>query len=163
MKPHVYFFISVIVPLGLLAEGASDILPPQKRTTSVELARTLLAISPIEFVEEELLAMNPFNPPQPVQTVDSTASTSAVLTSQNDKDLLKILAESVTPSGTIQFAGQQLLLFGPKKFKVGDLISVTYQGANYELVIAAIERSSFTLRLKKEQVTQPIKAPVKKS
>jgi hypothetical protein len=78
-----------------------------------------------------------------------------------DRDLLANIAGTITPSGTIQVGEKQILLFGQKKLKVGDSISIVFQGVAYELQITGIERASYTLRLNQEEITRPIK-PVNK-
>ena len=163
MKALAYLFILAMLPHGLWAEAAPDIPPPKKRAAAVDLARTLLATKPIDSAEEELAGMNPFNPVQPVtESVDSVNTTVAISPTLSGRDLLENISETVTPSGMMQLGDRQILVFGQKKFKVGDHIPVVYQGSTYELEVSAIDRTSFTLRLKNEEITRPIKAPVKK-
>jgi hypothetical protein len=75
----------------------------------------------------------------------------------NDRDILFNAAKSVAPSGSVKLGDTQLLLFGQKKLKVGDTLSIVFQGSSYELYITAIDRTSYTLRLNKEEITRPIK------
>ena len=163
MKPIAYICLLLLMPCGLAAETSSDILPPSKRALTLELARTLLTFKTFESSDEALAAMNPFNPVQPVtETVEMVNSPIVVVPALSERDLLKSMADGITPSGMMQMAGRQVLLFGQKKLKVGDHIPVTYQGTAYELEVIAIDRTSFTLRLKNEEITRPIKAQVKK-
>lgn len=161
MKTLAHLFILLTAPIGLFAEPTANIPAPQKRTPVVDLARSLLANNPIESSEEELAASNPFDPLQPV-TEPAEAGKAPVGVAVNNADLLKALAEGLSPSGTMQLGDRQVLLFGQKKVNVGDHIPVSYQGGSYELELRAIDRASFTLRLKNEEITRPIKAPVKK-
>ena len=52
--------------------------------------------------------------------------------------------------------GQLILLMREKKLKVGDYLTITFEGRDYVIELAAIDHSSFTLRLNKEKITQPI-------
>jgi hypothetical protein len=163
MKSLVLLLIVIVAPLGLLAEVVSDILPAQKRAETLVLARTLLTLKPTESSEEDLAAKNPFNPiqllSQGVEVGQNTIQAPALV---SDRELLKTLADSVMPSGMMQLGDKTILLVGRKKLKVGDRISVNSEGTPYELEVSAIDRTSFSLRLKNEEITRPIKAPAKK-
>jgi hypothetical protein len=129
------------------------------------LARTLLKITPNDVSEESLAARNPFDPLPPVipgNEVDVQPPQAVTRVVLSDRDLLKKLAESVTPSGMMQLGDRAILLVGKKKLKVGDRLSVNNDGAAYELEVSAIDRTNFTLRLKNEEITRPIKALIKK-
>jgi hypothetical protein len=165
MKPPEILFMVILGQLGLLADPVSDLLPPQKRAETLALARTLLTIKPIDSTEEELAAMNPFNPIPPVVpggAGETSVPQMAVTVVLSDRDLLKKMADSITPSGMMQLGDRAILLVGKKKLKVGDRLSVNTDGTAYELEVSAIDRTSFTLRLKNEEITRPIKAPAKK-
>ena len=165
MKSRTLNFILIVVPLGLFAEPLSDILPPQKRAETLNLARTLLTIKSFDSSEEALAAMNPFNPLPPAVSegaVEKASSQVVETVALTDRDLLKRLAEFVAPSGMMQLGDRIILLVGTKKLKVGDRIPVTSDGISYELEVSAIDRTHYTLRLKNEEITRPIKAPLKK-
>ena len=165
MKSLSTLLIVILAPLRLWAEPVSDLLPPQIRAETLTLARTLLATKPMDLTEESLAAMNPFNPlvpvapgveaeKGPVQVVETVMVT--------DRDLLSKLAEDVMPSGMMQLGDRKVLLVGKKKLKVGDRILVNSDSTVYELEVSAIERTTFSLRLKNEEITRLIKAPNKK-
>jgi hypothetical protein len=164
MKLRARLFILALGPLGLWAQPASDLQPPQKRAQTLDLARGLLAGKPVDSADQALAAMNPFDPPAPVVTgaeVDQTPQVIAPIAPSNH-DLFKKMAEGVNASGMMQLGDRTFLLVGKKKYKVGDCILVNFEGTNYELEVTAIDRTSFTLRLKNEEITRPIKAPVPK-
>ncbi len=109
--------------------------------------------------------MNPFNPIPPVVpggAGETSVPQMAVTVALSDRELLKNMADSITPSGMMQLGDRAILLVGKKKLKVGDRLSVNTDGTAYELEVSAIDRTSFTLRLKNEEITRPIKSPVKK-
>lgn len=156
MKALSHFLLAVAIPVGLAAAPASDIGSPQKRMVTVDLVRTLLTTRSYDGGADYIVQNNPFNPMKPVAA--DTAKPEAVTASQlADHDLLVKIANTITPSGTIKVGDNQILLFGQKKLKVGDSISIVFQGVAYELHIVGIERASYTLRLNQEEITRPIK------
>lgn len=160
MRTFSYILLLAAIPIGLTAQTASDISTPQKRMVTVDLIRTLLTTKPIEGSAEEIAQKDPFNPVQPIvdHGAEKPVAGPAVL---NDRDVLMGLAVRITPSGTVKLGDTQLLLFGQKKLKVGDTIPIVFQSTTYEIQISGIERTSYTLRLNKEEITRPIK-PVNK-
>jgi hypothetical protein len=164
MKLHARHIILALCPLGLWAEPVSDLQSPQKRAQTLELARSLLASKSVDSSDQSLAAMNPFDPPAPAVTGAEVEQAPQVIApiAPSNHDLFKKMAEGVNASGMMQLGGRIFLLVGMKKYKVGDCILVNSEGANYELEVTAIDRTSFTLRFKNEEITRPIKAPVPK-
>ena len=165
MKPFATIFLAIMAQLGLLAEPVSDLLPPQKRADTLNLARNLLTSKVLDSSEDTLASMNPFDPIQPSAPSAEpekgpVQSVATVVVSE--RDLLKKISEEIMPSGMMLLGDRTFLLVGKKRLKVGDRIAVSSDGIAYELEISAIDRTSFTLRLKNEEITRPIKAPVKK-
>jgi hypothetical protein len=76
---------------------------------------------------------------------------------RSDRDLLIAIAGALKPGGSIKMGGGQILLMGVKKIKVGDPLSVTFEGAQYNLQVTAINPTNFTLRYNGEEYTRPIK------
>ncbi len=153
------FTVVLIMPASLLGQ---DVATPQKRTDTIDLARRLLTSEPIHVDAAAVLSKNPFNPQAPVvsEALPSQSVTAVVMA---DRDLLVALAGSITPSGSMRLGDTPILLFGQKKFKVGDTLSIVFQGVTRELVITSIEPTSFTLRLNNEEITRPIKPSANKS
>lgn len=151
--------------IGLLAVGALGFCPvvrgqvsnPTKREKVIELARSLLAKSPQKaslpaklvdpFNPEALAAPPPTPGAKPAEAPRGTAS---------DREILRQVAPSIEPSGVMMFGSERLLLFGEKKLKVGDTLTITFEGKKYLLVIAGIGQSSFKIRLNNEEITRPI-------
>lgn len=146
-------------PMLLCAQAVSDVSTLEKRTATLDLARTLLTTKSFNDTSEEIARKNPFNPGRAIAQNEQVAVGPVVesVVAVEDRDRLSALAASVTPTGTMQLGGTPYLLFGQKKFKEGDRMPISFQGATYEVQISAIERSSFTLRLNKEEITRPIK------
>jgi hypothetical protein len=124
--------------------------------TSLSVARALLS-SNQEAADPSFVAQNnPFNPAQPAEASDPKTSVAAPA-SLGDRDILAGISSSVAPTGTIKLGDTQYLLFGQKKLKVGESISIVFQGTTYELQITGVDRTSYTLRLNQEEITKPIK------
>lgn len=136
---------------GLAAQTA-DVPPPGRREPVVELAQRLAAPPTRAPLPEQL--RNPFAPS--VAVVPGSGPVAAAA-SESDRELLQRLAPLVNPSGIVHLGGEAMLLFGQKRVKTGDALPVTFDGNPYILVISAIDRTSFTLRLNGEEITRPIK------
>ena len=76
---------------------------------------------------------------------------------RSGRDLLAALAEGLRPSGSFTLRGEPILTFGARRVKVGDALTVTFEGAEYAVVISAIKPPNFTFRLNNEEFTRPIK------
>ncbi len=158
MKTLYCISLLTLAPLGLVGQTASDIPPPQKRAVTLELARTFLTTKPIDISAEEVARKDPFNPRQQSPEINQPEKPVAVKTvGMADREILANIAKGVTPSGMMQLGDTPILLFGQKKLKVGDSIPIVFQGTTYEVYIGGIERTSFTLRLNKEEIIRPIK------
>lgn len=104
----------------------------------------------------------PFNPPGfDRETSSETRTTPGVAAAPTrpagDRELLAAIASRVTPAGTFFFGGERYLQFSKKRLKVGDRLTVTYEGLDCTLELTAIDATNFTLRLNREEITRPIK------
>lgn len=154
-----------------LCAQKSDLVPPQKRAVAVEMADRLVQPRVLAALPETLVV--PFNPvgfdqpdPEEIKAQQAAAAAAAAsgtpLRPVGDRNVLATIADKLSPSGTAIIGGDPILLFGSRRLKIGDRITVTYEGADYQLEITAITRTTFTLRLNREEITRPIK-PGKKS
>jgi hypothetical protein len=72
-------------------------------------------------------------------------------------DILAGIAAGLKPSGNFVIGGQEVLLFGEKRVKPGTNLTINFEGTEYTVEITAINHTSFTLRLNREEFTRPIK------
>jgi hypothetical protein len=158
MKLILFILLFCGINLSLIAQ---DISTPQKRAEVLELARNLLTSKPIQVDVLLVSEKNPFNP-QALAAAVGEAKESIGPVAMTDRDLLIAMAASISPSGSMRLGDTPILLFGQKKFKVGDALTIVFQGVTRELVITSIEPTSFTLRLKNEEITRPIKPSANK-
>ena len=154
------------------ARTLSDLNVPDRRKAVVEMARRIEKVAPLAPLPADL--RQPFNPPgfeqpDPDERAASQAAARAAATAAaiedskakasappTDHELLEALAAKVQPSGTIELGGTPLLLFGGKIVRIGAIFSVAYKGSSYDLELISIERTSFTLRLNRAEITRPI-------
>ena len=142
---------------AVAAAAKVDILPPARRQASVEKAQRITQPPAPKQVPEDL--PQPFNPPdfnQPDPSERPAPDGPAQTASHGDREILELLAARLTPSGTFIFNEKPLLVISGKRFEVGTRFTVAYDGRDYELELTAIDRTTFTLRYRGEEVTRPI-------
>jgi hypothetical protein len=153
------------LPLGAAPAPKSDLQPPQRRETSVATAERLAVRPAVPPLPADF--PNPFNPvgfdqpdPGAVKTPAPGGAVAQVPVQTGDREILETLAARLTPSGTLILGGKPLLIIERNRFEVGTRFIVTYNGEDFELELVAIDRTTFTLRFRGEELTRPIK-PVK--
>lgn len=163
-----------LLPLWLVLGAATlwsapkfDVQPPAKRTPAMEQAQRLAKPAELPALPADLKP--PFNPPgfdQPDEAEEKARAAAAAAAAEQkveplkpmgDREVLSAIAEHIAPSGTIFLGGQPILLLRQKKMKVGDKLSVSYEGRNVEVEITEINRTSYSLRLNRAEITRPIK------
>jgi len=153
MKTHrVLFLVLVLGVPGLITFGQGKATSPAKRQATLDLAAKLLAPRTDPAAALPAGMVNPFNP---------TASRKPGISSPsagNDRELLEKIVARITPSGAMMMRGHPILLLGEKKLKVGDTLTINFEGADYVVVITEINPTSFKVRLNREEVTRPIKS-----
>lgn len=151
--------------IGLLTVGApwfclaarGQVSNPTQREKTIELAQRLLN-KPSQTASLPDKLTDPFNPetlaaPAPMPGAKGTEVPQGVA---SDRAILREVAPSIEPSGVMMFGNERLLLFGEKKLKVGDTLTITFEGKKYLIVVAGIGQSSFKIRLNNEEITRPI-------
>ncbi len=150
------------------ARTASDITPPQRRQASVEMAERLTRRVPPPDSPADLAS--PFNPlgfdlPDPdvlaaakaLRDAAAAAAGTVVRGPATDREVIEALALRLNPSGTFILGGKPLLIIDRNRFEVGTKFIVTYEERDYELQLVSIDRTTFTLRYRGEEITRPIK------
>jgi hypothetical protein len=144
--------------------ASADIPRPTTRKEVVAVARRLAEIPSVEVKEE---SANPFNPVAYGQPdADELAAIAAARAAEeaasnktkpaNEAELLERIAERVVPSGTMTLNGEPLLIFGQRKLRTGDHLTVTYDGRDYDLELTTIQRLNYTLRLNRAEIIRRI-------
>ncbi len=153
MNLHGRYILS-LASLMILAAGAlakSDLATPEQRRESLNHAVALSQPQAPAPLPPNL--RNPLGPPPPDKQEIAARQT---VHHTGDHEVLAAIAPHIAPSGVMQIGDQPVLLLREKKLKVGDYLTITFEGTDYMIELAAISHSSFTLRLNKEEITQPI-------
>lgn len=157
----------------LCSAPVSDLVSADKRRADVDRSMRLSAPVEPEALPAEL--PQPFAPPgfeQPdpeevrakaVAKASATASSAASNAANaapkpaTDRDMLAHIAARIQPSGTFRVGTTTFLTFGQKRVRPGDILTVSYDGGDYDLELVSVDQSTFTLRLNKEEYTRPLK------
>jgi len=149
----------------------SDISAPAQRRAAVETASRLADLTVVAVAPKTVI--NPFNPAafnQPdaeeLRAIAAARAAEAAALAKNKPktgaELLDLLAQDIAPSGTVSMGGEEILIIGPKQFRVGDRLAIKRDEQTYDVEIAGISHSTFTLRLNHDEITrriQPRKNP----
>lgn len=157
-----------------VGQPAGTVASPNLRQQTLERAQGLLNAKPAPIPEEQV---NPFNPAAFNEAVTGTTTvtnqggenTGGTVTGgtttvvkpaggpRTDRDLLIALASALRPGGSIVLGDNRILLLREKKVKVGEKLTLTFEGAQYVVEVTAINPTHFTLRYNSEEYTRPIK------
>lgn len=160
---------------GFAARAAFDIPPPSKRHGAVELAQRLAARKAPPPVPAEL--PSPFNPPDfekreaaeapatpggarpaGAASAGGNAAPAQPAVPVDDRAILEAVAAKIPATGMITFGAKPILtVAGGKRFEIGSTFTVSYDNHDYDLEVVAIDRTTFTLRYRGEEVTRPIR------
>lgn len=149
-------FSLCFLPLALKA-APSEVSTTQARMTSINLANRLLTSATATETPDEIARSNPFVPKREPEPEAPSAKAPASAPA-SDREILAGIAAGFMPSGTMSIGDTTLLLVGQKRLKVGDVISIVFQGLPYQVQVTGVERTSYTLRLNKEEISRPIKS-----
>ena len=138
----------------------SDLASKEIRQQAVDLAVALAKVDMPASVREGPLPQ-PFNPPgfgrASSDAVHPVAEAPGPSKAFGDREILAAIAPRIVPKGTLSMGSQSLLIFGKKNLRVGDRLTVSFEGTDYTLELVAFDRANFTLRLNHEEITRPIK------
>jgi len=158
---HLLPFVCLLLAAPAVAAPKSDIPSPVARKKSVDLAAQIA--QPPATIANDVALKSPFHPdsfkqPDPEDTHGKGAAPAGQPKVLSEKDLLLAISEKIIPSGTATLGGEQVLLIRQKKIKKGDRLSISFDGQNYEVEITDIQRTTFSIRLNRTEVSRPIKS-----
>ena len=160
---------------AVAARNSADLQPPTKRQASLAIAEGLAHRKEPGPLPADLAS--PFSPPnfdkpdaseQQAQAAAAQRASAAnaprltvpglaVKVAPADRETLEKLAGQISPTGVIHLRGAPRLVIGGKPFEVGTRFTATYNSQDYELELVSIDRTTFTLRYRGEEITRPIK------
>lgn len=129
------------------AEAAPDLVSPKIRekvvTEATRVAQSLNSAAPIASpLPDPFIAKQAEQPAtEPQASVETSAFPPA-----DSIELLERLAQQIPATGTVTLGGEPMLLLGQKRLKVGDPYTISFEGQTYEVSIAAITATSFTVK-----------------
>lgn len=155
------FAASTLLGLVLSARG-DDIKPviaPNVRKEALAKADALLSAKPLGLPAN---ANDPFHSDAFAEATGHAAHPATdvgpkVAGPKTEHDILAGIASGLKPSGNFIIGGEEVLLFGQKRVKPGTTLTINFEGSEYTVEITAINHTSFTLRLNREEFTRPIK------
>jgi hypothetical protein len=157
------------------AKSTSDLLPPARRQATVDLAHKLTQPSTPTAVPADF--KSPFNPadfdkpspdevkgPRGAKGEDKAEGGAPKALPPGDREMLESLAARIGNTSAVQFRGKTLLVVGSAggrsvQLEVGQVFTVTNpaNGQDYDLELTAIDRTTFTLRYRGEEITRPLR------
>ena len=147
-----------ILAQPVVAQATATVVSVKERTDALALAEELLAEPSIQQID----SLTAFRDPFEVMVAEAVAATSPVEVQvaaprYNDRQVLEAIAPRVEPTGSVRIGDTDYLLFGQKRLKVGEKLTITYEGSVYAVEITSIERNNFRIRLNSEELVRPIK------
>ncbi len=158
------FLTLAFASVSSAAAAKSDLATPEARHATVVLAAKLAQATKQPPVSEDL--KTPFNPPgfdrpdseeQKALAATIAAVQGNVAKIRTPREILEATAPRIQPEGTGSLRGSPILYFLKKPYRIGDKFTITDEGNAYDLTLTAIDRSTFTLRYRNEEITRPIK------
>ena len=162
MKLFITFTVRRVLLVGLfgVTGGAvfGQVFTQAKRETELEKARQLVAAKNVALPKLDPFHSEAFRELMGLNEKPVLASSDAKpLGPRNNRELLQAIASALKPSGYYVFGGEPTLVFGQKRVKAGGLLTITFEGTEYTLEVANVDRTNFTLRLNRDEFTRPIK------
>jgi hypothetical protein len=161
--PRLALGVALSLPAGasLLAQAAPDVAPPELREKTVIAADAVLESrsSPTPLPSP---LPNPFIAKEPeTQAVAPGAPVAATPAEPalSGAELLARLAARIPSTGTVFLGGQPILLLGQKRLNVGDAYSISLDGKTFEVTLAAVSSTSFTVKRGELLHTRPVRTP----
>lgn len=137
----------------------APVIAPEKRVESLATVNHLLA--PRDSAAP-LNLKNPFHSDafaaivNPGERAEANRSEPAA-GPRSSRDLMATIAEGLRPSGFFILGRDPTLVFGQKRVKAGDAMTITFDGREFTVVITTITPPNFTFRLGNEEFTRPIR------
>lgn len=150
--------IALAATTNLQAQRA-DLLPPKAREKVVERAEALVNRGAADAARLPGNGVNPFDPTAGKAVVEAAAPQPKVVAraTLSDEQKLKAIAPQIQPTGTMFLGGEAYLLFGQKKFKVGDTLPIIFEGDTYNVLVTDIQTINFSIRLGESELVRSIK------
>lgn len=133
------------------------VIPPVRRQEALQMAADVLA--PREPTWKTIVAdlPDPFFRSNFVQEEQKPADLKPAVAQRSETDVLEAAAATLNPTGIMMVDGENYLLLGGKRHKVGSQITVTIDGILYKIVISGIEGKTYSLQLNEHELRRQLK------
>ena len=156
LRKPVALALIALLPAGAAAQ-TRNISTPVARQAVLKTVEALLAEKP-KTTEGPVALKDPFNPPEHDLQEDYDPNSAAQpVQRRSDADLLEQIAAQINPTGSVTLGGEPYLLFTERRQKIGDKVTVSIDGIEYEVEIVNIDKSRFWLRYNNLETTRSIK------
>jgi hypothetical protein len=148
-----------MLPAGA-AEQGTGVMPAHRRLEALKTAGELLAPRKAGWRTVVADMPDPFFRSNFATMAEEEAATEEPVRARLEHsaaDVLAAIAPGISPTGTMLIGAEPYLLMDGRRFRVGDQISVTFEGLVHQVVLSSIERNSYTLRLKESELTREFK------
>ena len=152
-------FVTFVVSAGAASAQTRNISTPTARQAVLKTVESLLTRKANPDGSGDV-SKDPFNPSEQDLREDydpNEVKEVKQVVRKSDADLLQDIAKQIQPTGSVTLGGEPYLLFGEKRQKKGDKVSVTYDGVEYVVEIISIANKQFRLRYNNEEMVRPIK------
>lgn len=134
-------------------ENPKAVFPVPRRLDALKSATQLLAPHTAVWSKNAPALPDPFFRSNTADAkAGSTDAVAAQPSTRSDLDVLRSVAPQIRPTGTMLIGDEPYLLIGGRRLKVGDQITVTFDGGVYQVGLSSIERNSYTLRLNDQEL-----------
>jgi hypothetical protein len=146
------------VVLGTLCVALLTSPAPLLANVSAPKAReaSLLAAEKILADQKSASTLPPLKTDPFVGKVDAPPPTAdaPVFIPQNNVELLNRLAPEIPVRGTANLNGEWYLLTGQKRLKVGQTLTINFEGQQHDVIVSAITSTTFTIQRGDASVTR---------
>lgn len=165
--PH-WFALPLILlaaaPAGLAAPKAAEnpkaVLPVARRLEALKTAAQILADRTPTWAQRAAELPDPFfrrHGTSEAGGAGAARGQDGRPSELSDLEILRTIAPGIQPTGTMLIGDEPYLLIGDRRLKVGDQITVTFDGGVYRIVLSSIERNAYVLRLNEQELAREFK------
>jgi len=149
--------LSLVVAGGNSVVSGNSVLAGQQRLNVLDMAKGLIAPRASTWKESTKELTDPFFRSKLTRSPKNTGVPVETRTELSDRDILRKLAPQIEPSGYFVIGGEPVLLVNGKRLKVGDAVTLSFEGRVHQVAISSIESNSFTLRLNQQEMRRELK------
>lgn len=131
------------------------VIPLKRRLQSLEEANQILAREETTWKQSVKSLPDPFF--RTNQAPEEAAVPADATSDKSDIEILRGISAQVQPTGTLEVGDGRYLLLDGKRLKVGDELSLVFEGLIYRVTISSVQRNSYTLRLNNEELRREFK------